>query len=224
MFHTTALGFFCQPVVKLGAACVGCCQHTDICDIGQSDQRDRRIALWRDIPQSNNFTNTRYIRKHCVLLFSALSRKSSDVTCIALRAKVPALLNGQVAVTAQRLERISPENVSAPRLISSRLAASGYTVVVTFTTTPTESVVVTRVDVDAAAMASAAAFIDIATLDVAKDAIVSGECAYRCGLGCALCFEGEACVVDGDCKDGNCKVSGVCGPPSKNAASVTSLS
>jgi len=89
---------------------------------------------------------------------------------------------------------------------------------------------VSKPDVDAAADDIAAAFSAYTiTAKPANDAVVDGECATRCGLGCALCADGEACSVNEDCVGGNCNASGVCGaesgtPDPDNSASTTSLS
>ena len=150
----------------------------------------------------------------------------SKIYASALRKQVFALLDSQVAVTGQRLDSVIPSDPVVPDPIVSRLGAD--TVALTFTTSATLDVAVTSADVDAAAADIIAALSGYSvTLSVAADAIVDGECAYRCGVGCALCAEGKECSADGDCTEGKCSAFAVCtsnASDPQNAASTASLS
>ena len=141
---------------------------------------------------------------------------SSELLSIAqayaagLRTQVPALVDGQVAVTGQKLVESAVKSVipsSIPNI------ASTTALEVTFTTTPSESADVSTTVIDAAANDILAAF-SAYTVDAssAVDTAVDGECATRCGVGCALCAQNEKCTTNADCIEGYCSsISGVCG-------------
>jgi len=152
-----------------------------------------------------------------------------------LRMKIPGVADSQVAVTGQEIDTsaVNPTD-RVPKPIASKFTVSADTAVaVTFTTTSTASASVSVLDVDGAVGDITGAFSAYTvTIKPAADAIIDGECANRCGLGCALCADGEACSVNEDCVGGHCNASGVCGDEAgtpdpenpDNSASAASLS
>ena len=149
-----------------------------------------------------------------------------------LRKTVAALLDSQVIVTGQKLIAATPSENAVPSPIATQFAlAADTTVDVTFTSAASTDAPVTATEIATATPDIVAAFSSYTvTPNTAEEAIVDGECATRCGLGCALCAEGAACSADADCIAGRCNTSGVCGPESEptpgndNAASSATIS
>jgi len=158
------------------------------------------------------------------LLFDATAIAAlTPVYAAALRTVLAGVQDDQVAVAAQLLRDVDGAVVPARIATAfdvSGVAAGDVVVDVTFTTTSTESVPVTVADVEAASQAildafAASAYAATASSVSAEERILDGECAYRCGQGCALCVNGEMCYTDEDCVDGHCNDKNVCGPDSK---------
>ena len=147
-----------------------------------------------------------------------------------LRKTVAKLLDNQIIITGQKLIAATPAPAAVPSPIATQFAlAADATVEVTFTSTPSTDAPVTTAEISTATPDIIAAFSSYTvTANTAEEALVDGECATRCGLGCALCAEGAACSVDADCIEGHCNISGVCGPEptpdNDNAASSATIS
>ena len=106
------------------------------------------------------------------------------------------------------------------------IVATDASVEVTFTVIPTTAAPVTTAVIDAAVADITAALSGYTVTPMAAaEAVIDGECASRCGLGCALCAQGEACSTDGDCAEGYCGAAGLCGvdSPTDNAAPMVSV-
>ena len=145
---------------------------------------------------------------------------SSELAALArqyasgLRAKVANLKDDQIAVTRQQLvDTPAPYTVAVPAPITTQFLINANTAVeITFATTTTTAVPVSTTDVNGAAADITSAFTTYsATPLVADMAIIDGSCSTRCGLGCTLCAQGEACSTNGDCIDGYCGAAGYCG-------------
>ena len=147
-----------------------------------------------------------------------------------LRKSISGLTDDQVAVSEQKLVSLieAADVVSSPIVTQFQINAADTAVSVTFTTTSTTSVSVTSTLVQGASGDLTNAFTGYTvTPTAAGDTVVDGECATRCGLGCALCAQGEVCSTNADCVESNCNSSGVCGAestPNGNAASSAHIS
>jgi len=167
-------------------------------------------------------------------LFAAdLLARLAQLYANGLREIVPALEDGQVRITRQIFVAPPPAKDTIPAPIITQFApAAGSSVDVSFAVTSTDAVTVISDDLTAAGDAISTSFTNAGFSFAPKsltETVIDGECASRCGLGCALCAEGETCSLDSDCMEAHCNSNGVCGPePSPpgptNAAHIATLS
>ena len=147
----------------------------------------------------------------------------------ALRSRVSTLQSSQVGITRQTTVTLSPESVPSPIFTQFVSTANTY-VEVTFATTTTTAAPVSTADVDAVipTLSTAFATYNYDSAMNSKDTVVDGGCATRCGLGCSLCADGQACSINGDCIGGYCGAAGLCGvdsiTPNSAAAFTTPMS
>ena len=134
---------------------------------------------------------------------------------VGLRKTVSALVDSQVVISAQKLVEIAVKGGdTVPSPITTQFVINAENLLqVTFTVMSTSAAPVTTANIDAAVadiLAELSAFNVSADTSTAVETLVDGECATRCGLGCALCLPGENCTLDVDCAGGVCATSGVC--------------